>query len=253
MRTAGIDIASKDTTTAVCWIEWTDSGATVDDQSPDVVDDDEIRRCVQSADKAGIDIPLGWPTAFVEAITRHHRHEAWQATDVNALRLRATDRWVTARARRPNGPDKPGLYPLSVSTNLIGVPALRIAAALAPFDRTGSGTIVEVYPKAALYVWGLAFDGYKGNGAAERAARDNLVSDLRRRIPWLRASEDVWERCRRSDDHLDALVCSLVARAKACGLCDESFQRSSGEAQSEGWIALPLPGSLVRLGTSSQT
>jgi predicted nuclease with RNAse H fold len=247
MRTVGIDVAAQHNKTATCWIEWSDGGATIDDETPIVVDDDEIRRCVRSADKAGIDIPLGWPAAFVEAVGRHHRHEPWQATR-DALRLRATDRWVTERARRPGGPDKPGLYPLSVSTNLIGVAALRIAAALPPIDRSGSGRIVEVYPKAALYVWGLPFDGYKG--AYQRTERENLISELRGQAPWLRGSEDVWQRCSRSDHYLDALIASLVARAKACGLCDNSFNPRSEEAQNEGWIALPIPGSLGRLATA---
>jgi len=248
MRTVGIDVATQPNKTATCWIEWANGSATIDDESPISVDDDEIRRCVQSADKVGIDIPLGWPTAFVEAVERHHRRETWQATSMAALRLRATDRWLTVRARRPNGADGTPLYPLSVSTDRIGVPALRIASALAPFDRSGSGRIVEVYPKAALYVWGLPFDGYKGPD--QRRARENLVAQLRAQVPWLRGSDRVWGRSYASDDFLDALVASLVARAKACGLCDENFDPTSPEAQNEGWIALPIPGSLTRLATA---
>lgn len=248
MRTVGIDVAAQPNKTATCWIEWAQGSATVDEDSPEIVDDAEIRRCVESANKVGIDIPLGWPTVFVEAVGRHHRHEPWQENDPAELRLRATDRWVTARARRPEGSDEPAIHPLSVSTDRIGVPALRIARALGLLDRSGSGRIVEVYPKAALYVWGLPYEGYKG--ANQLLARGTLVSELRSQAPWLQGSEMVWERCHRSDHYVDALVASLVARAKACGLCDDSFDPRSPEAQNEGWIALPIPGSLARLATA---
>jgi Protein of unknown function (DUF429) len=248
VRTVGIDVASQPAKTATCWITWSDGQALVDDAAPVTVDDDELRRCVEQADKAGLDVPLGWPTAFVQAVAGHHRHEPWQDWPMASLQLRATDRWVSRQARRPGGPDRPGVYPLSVSTDRIGVPALRVAAALGQFDRTGAGRVVEVYPKAALYVWGLTCQGYKGSRPDQKETRVDLVSSLQSRTAsWLHANNTVWDRFRASDHVLDAFVASLVARAKISGLCEENFDASSDEARDEGWIALPRPGSLELL------
>src|SRR5690348_14073761 len=101
MRTVGIDVASKDAKTATCWIDWEGGQATVAASDVTAVTDAEIRRCCKEADRVGIDVPLGWPGGFVAAIGRHHGHEPWQDIDMETLRLRATDRWLTQTARRP--------------------------------------------------------------------------------------------------------------------------------------------------------
>jgi hypothetical protein len=77
------------------------------------------------------------------------------------------------------------------------------------------------------------------------------VHQLRTRARWLvAANDDDWERVRENDHELDALIASLVARAKACGLCDEDYAVTSANARTEGWIALPLPDALDRLAPS---
>ena len=206
---------------------------------------------IEGADRVGVDIPLGWPTAFVDAVGEHHQRRPWAAPvdgdGMRALRLRETDRWITAAARRPSEPNA-RCYPMSVSTNLIAIPAMRIAALLGPFDRSGAERVMEVYPAAALFVWDLPYRGYKGHGAKQGAVRQELVRHLREQTsPWLTAEDADWHAIDESDHVLDALIASLVARAKHCGLCVESEGAKSDTARCEGWIALPLNDALPRL------
>lgn len=251
MLTVGIDVASQDARTAICSIRWGDEQAQIEPLGAPHGSDGEVRRSVEAADRVGVDIPLGWPGAFVESITRHHRGEAWPAADMTSLRLRETDRWLTRQARRPGEPGA-RCHPMSVSTNLIAIPAMRMARVLGPVDRSGAGKVVEVYPAAALFVWGLPYRQYKGARPDHRERRHALVDQLRARAPWLVAAHaDDWERIRENDHEVDALIASLVARAKAFGLCDDDYDATSEDARSEGWIALPLADALDRLAPSA--
>lgn len=251
MLSVGIDVASQDARTAICSIRWEDGSAEIEPLGSPGASDSGIRRCVESADRVGVDIPLGWPSAFVEALARHHRGEAWPDPDgaagMTALRLRETDRWLTDHARRPGEP-RARCHPMSVSSNLIAIPALRMARVLGPVDRSGAGKVIEVYPAAALFVWGLPYRRYKGARPDRREVRHDLVLRLRASTPWLAAARDEdWERIKENDHELDALVAALVARAKDAGLCDESYDATSQSARTEGWIALPKADALDRL------
>ncbi|MGA7987422.1 MAG: DUF429 domain-containing protein [Candidatus Dormiibacterota bacterium] len=250
MRTLGIDVASKAARTAICSIRWGDGSARIEPLTTGGATDLEIRSRIERADRVGLDIPLGWPSAFVDAVVEHHHRRPWTASvndeGMQALRLRETDRWITATARRPS--DRSArCHPMSVSTNLIAIPAMRIAALLGPCDRSGEGHVVEVYPAAALFVWDLPYRGYKGPGAAQRAVRTEVVRRLREKTPWLIADAADWHAVGESDHVLDALIASLIARAKHCGLCVECDDARSDRARREGWIALPLHDALSRL------
>jgi predicted nuclease with RNAse H fold len=227
----GIDVASQDARTAICTIRWQDGRAVIEPLGAPGATDARIRASVESADRIGVDIPLGWPSAFVDALSRHHRGEAWPGQDgvsaMTALRLRETDRWLTDHARRPGEPGA-RCHPMSVSTNLIAIPAMRMARVLGPVDRSGAGKVIEVYPAAALFVWGMPY---------------------RESAPWLEAARNEdWSRLEENDHALDALIASLVARAKDRDLCDDDYDPTSRSARTEGWIALPLPDALARLG-----
>lgn len=251
MLSVGIDVASQPDRTAICSIRWEHGRAVIEPLGSPGASDGDIRRCVESGDRIGVDIPLGWPSAFVEAVGRHHRGEAWPEEDgseaLEAVRLRETDRWLACHARRPGEPNA-RCHPMSVSSNLIAIPAMRMARLLGPVDRTGAGKVVEVYPAAALFVWGLPYRRYKGTRPDRREVRHELVRRLRESTPWLTAAgtED-WERIKENDHELDALIAALVARAKDAGLCDERYDATSESARLEGWIALPVPDALERL------
>jgi predicted RNase H-like nuclease len=146
-----------------------------------------------------------------------------------------------------------GSWPLSVSTDRIGVAAMRCARLLdslaaqgTPVDRAGSGRVVEVYPAAALHVWNLLRPAYK----RDRNVLDAMVTELLARLPSLHFPAGD-EQFRRNNDVFDALICALVARAAQRGATalpqTEDQQR---QATSEGWIHLPDggPESLAQLG-----
>ncbi|MDE0260274.1 MAG: DUF429 domain-containing protein [Gammaproteobacteria bacterium] len=238
--TLGVDLASQPKRTATCLIRWDRGSARVETLSLGATDTD-LHELFGRADKIGIDAPFGWPAPFSRAIAAYSAETVWPSGDVPQLRFRRTDEFVRETL---------GRWPLSVSSDLIAVPAMRVvhllaerAAAGEAIDRSGGGRFVEVYPAAALHVWGFPSRGYKrGKGAAVRA---RLAKDLAERTSdWLTLSEQGWDRCTASDDVLDALVAALVARAAALGRCEPIPTEDHELAQEEGWIALPRTGSL---------
>ena len=243
MLTLGVDLAAQASNTAFCFIEWRNGAAIVQDAGRGAGDDD-LLEYVFRADKAGIDVPFGWPAAFVDAIAAHELDKPWPERDRLDLRFRATDRHVKERI---------GRWPLSVSSDLIAVPAMRAAALLwrlaehgDPVDRSGLGKVVEAYPAGALAVWGFKSTGYKRvKGTDSRRALLSCFEVRTRR--WLRLTAGVRTACQRSDDVIDALVASLVARAAALDLCEPIPEGDRRLARQEGWIALPERDSLDKL------
>lgn len=234
MRTVGVDLASATEKTALALIEWTDARAHLA-QVRVGVDDSSI--CTTAADVLGIDAPFGWPIAFQALLAEMHAAPAWTPAWRDRLRYRETDRVVRARC---------GRWPLSVSTDLIGVPALRCRGLLEQLgvaDRSGDGRAFEVYPAGALMAWGLPASGYKKAATDRRAA---LVAALKVRAPWLD-----WggfeELAIASHDALDAIIAALNTRAAARGLTVRPDEDQRNAARIEGWIALPFPDALDRL------
>jgi hypothetical protein len=110
-----------------------------------------------------------------------------------------------------------------------------------PADRTGGGRFVEVYPAGALVRWGLDASGYKG---PDTAALGTLVSAVSEAVPSLGLSAADRELCASVHDAFDALVAALVGRAALLGLTDLPPRAVREQAAEEGWIHLPLRGSL---------
>lgn len=248
----GIDLASKNAKTAACLIEWSPSRATVlKPQFGDRKDDglDWLVELRGAASWVGIDAPFGWPEPMVDAVSGWATGQPWPATAPRELRLRLTDQAVVDRTR---------LTPLSVSSDRIAIVAWRCAQILTvlakggtPIDRVGADGVYEVYPGAALTCWGLDRAGYKTRGTAEaklgqRDAREKLVDEIARRAPWLDLAF-AREACIDSDDALDALLASLVARAAALGKTAPPPAGQAGRIGREGWIHLPEPGTLEQL------
>ena len=248
--TVGVDLAAEPTGTAVAVVQWTASEARLRDVFRPG-DDDTVIAAIRSADKAGIDCPLGWPDSFVSFVRAHQRgialgddkagdkagDKAWR----RSLAWRRTDEVVR---------DATGIVPLSVAADRIGHTAMRCAAIQArlaglgqPVDRSGAGTVVEVYPAASLKIWGLPWRGYKRS--ADVAARATIIDRLLVAAPWLDLGAHVDHR-RRSDHALDALIAALTARAAARGQTSRPTSQQTAAARTEGWIALPT-GSLAAL------
>ncbi|HVN77197.1 MAG TPA: DUF429 domain-containing protein [Thermoanaerobaculaceae bacterium] len=244
MRTLGIDLASDPRKTAVCRVRW-GRGAGVVDLLQVGAGDGELLDAHAAADATGIDSPFGWPAAFLAFLCGTSRLAAdplpWTGDHVRGLRYRATDLAVR---------ELTGRWPLSVSSDLIAVVAMRCQGLLAGMgvrDRSGDGRVFEVYPAAALRRWGLQSTRYKGR--AGRPVREEIVAALRARARWLQLSPAHASQLVESDDALDALVAALSARAAAVGLTVSPREEQRHEAAREGWIAVPVEGSLERLPT----
>jgi predicted nuclease with RNAse H fold len=221
LLTLGIDLASQPKGTAACLVSWA-RGTARAFESRRPADDATLLELAERADKVGIDVPLGWPDEFVAAVGAHSGGAGWpEPEDRRLLRFRATDLAVWSTVGRP---------PLSVSADRIALCAMRAARLLSRLevDRAGSGKVVEVYPAAALRRWGVGRDEIRG-------------------LPWLGLEDGVRRACEESGDVADALVAALVARAAALGLCEPVPEELRERASREGWIALPLQGSLGRL------
>jgi predicted nuclease with RNAse H fold len=232
MRTLGIDLASADERTAGCLVEWGPNAGLVE-ALVQPLDDATIGELGRDVDVVAIDAPFGWPTAFVDAVTMHAGGGAWSAASTMDLRFRATDLHVQRVT---------GLWPLSVSSERIGVVAFRasrLLSTLRPADRAkdGSNGVLEVYPAAALARWRLPHRGYKrpGNVAERSAILDGLL-----RLVRLDLAAGVADDLVLSSDRLDALVSAIVARAYLLGETDPIPETERAVARVEGWIHLPV-------------
>lgn len=235
MRTAGIDLATQPGKTGVAVLRWSDSSAVAECVRTGATDDDIVDACL-SFDRVGIDVPFGWPEPFA-ALLEAHRGDSVQPFSYGdtapSLALRETDRYVR---------DTFGARPLSVSTDRIGLTAIRAAAIQARLRQTGrsvlrdgSGHVVEVYPATALKWWGLSAGSYKG---AHKKSLPDLVDKLMEAAPWLDLGEFT-DSCRVDDDAFDAVVSALVARAHALGRWRLPPAGAAGRTAVEGWIVVP--------------
>ena len=248
VRTAGIDLAAEPRGTALAIVEWSVSGARLTQLELGVADAPIVEAAL-SVDKIGIDCALGWPQEFVEFMVSH-ANVTGAFTPVDGgmewrrrLAYRETDRNVR---------EQTGRWPLSVSTDRLGLTAMRCAGLLARLrdagldvDRAGAGAIAEVYPGASLRRWGFDTTGYR----VSADARTRLVTQLREQAPWLSLGAFA-DAMIDSADALDAVIAALVSRASAVGICPPPPTEHAQIARIEGWIALPPVGSLSELRSS---
>ena len=237
MRTAGVDLAAENRGTALAIIEWTPEGAHLEHLALDV-DDAQITDAAADVVRLGIDCAFGWPDEFVSFVADHanlaqpHAPDgrmAWRRT----LAYRQTDRHVR---------DKIGRWPLSVSTDRIGLTAMRCAGLLGRLsasgllvDRSGrAGVVVEVYPGATLRLWEWEIRGYRSDPEVRRS----LLQRMWRDAPWLDLGTHA-ELMVESTDAFDAVVAALAARAAALGRYDPPPAEHRARAEREGWIVLP--------------
>lgn len=134
-----------------------------------------------------------------------------------------------------------GRWPLSVSTDRLGLTAMHCAALLESLgdrigrvDRAGGGVAAEVYPSATLRTWGFSTVGYK----TDATIRSTLLAAILERAPWLKPGP-MAELMTASDDAFDAVIAALAARAHALGQWHRPPPESLDRASREGWIALP--------------
>ena len=70
MIALGIDFAPQSKNTAACFVLWKKGRAEVGGSGVGVTDE-ELLQLFARANKVGMDVPFGWPTAFVEAVTAY--------------------------------------------------------------------------------------------------------------------------------------------------------------------------------------
>ncbi len=246
--TAGVDFASSASKTAACSISWRSNEAEVIELE-ESCDDNYLLALAKRVSKLGIDVPLGWPSTFVEALRAHQDDGSWPSTydhqtNLSDYRFRKTDSWLRNDLKLS--------LPLSVSTDRIAIPAMRAAALVAQIkprvELDGSGLVVEVYPAAALSRWGFQSRQYKGT--KYEAKRRVLIETFLHSCPWLHVNDDVRERCLQNDNAFDAVIAALVSRAALVGLVEPVPMDLRDAAKREGWIAIPHDGTLAQLTTS---
>jgi len=237
MRTAGVDLAAEKKGTALAILDWHSGGATLRELHLGVADD-QIVAAAGTVDKLGIDCALGWPEEFVRFVTAHNNHTTdgapvdggmdWRRT----LAYRETDREVRAQT---------GRWPLSVSTDRLGLTAMRCAGLLArieeggiPVDRSGSGTVVEIYPGASLRLWGFTTTGYRTDPESRRVLLRTILDSA----PWLDLGIHQSHMIT-SADAFDAVIAALATRSAALGAYTPPTPEMASRARREGWIALP--------------
>lgn len=179
-----------------------------------------------------IDAPLGWPTAFTQAL---HGHAAGHELDgdPNELFARTTDRFVR---------EKTGLKPLDVGADRIArtaAAALKLIASLRAETKLAlpllqspnaavKGGLIEVYPAATLKQRALPFRQYKKPDATDIRKQISAAVDEELDI------QDVISQCVDSDHCLDAILCVLAATDFLAGRC--AAPSDDVPFQEEGWI-----------------
>ena len=237
MLIAGLDLAAEPKGTALTILSADDGNLTVKSVSVGVTDDFVISE-TEKAVKLGIDCALGWPIAFTDFINRHSEKAGSVHQFDGDIELR---RQLAYRATDHQVRELTGRWPLSVSTDRLGMAAIRCAGLVSKLaalgrdvSRDGSGHIAEVYPIGAMRIWQLDAAGYRHD--SEKRAQ--LLQEISVRAPWLNFKnngEILIESC----DAFDSLVAALSAFAVATNQATSAPDSLSREAQIEGWVRLP--------------
>ena len=237
VTTAGVDLAAENKGTALAIIEWTDEGAHLQSLLLGA-SDAAIIKATDGVCKLGIDCAFGWPDEFVHFVTQHSSlHDDGPEVDGGmdwrrTLAYRETDR--VAR-------EVTGRWPLSVSTDRLGLTAMRcagllgrLAASSKAIDRTGAGYLVEVYPGATLRLWGFDTTGYR----TSPDQRQRLHQAITSAAPWLEFGSFT-PLMVESSDAFDSVIAALAARNADLGFYRRPTPEQADRAAREGWIALP--------------
>jgi hypothetical protein len=235
MLIAGLDLAAEPKATALSIIDWSGKNARLLQLDLNV-DDQLIVDSTRNTQKLGIDCALGWPIEFVEFLNRYSQNSFSQIAGDMSWRRRMAYR-ETDRAVR----ELTGRWPLSVSTDRLGLTAMRCAGLLSKLaadgveiDRTGAGKIVEIYPGASLRLWGFDTSGYR----ATATSRATLLKQICKAAPWFEPG-DFAELMIESCDAFDSVIANFAARSAQLGISTEPPPETAIRAISEGWIALP--------------
>jgi predicted nuclease with RNAse H fold len=232
---AGIDLAAEPKGTALAILEFANSKAKLAYLEQGLDDQALIDKTI-NADKIGIDCAFGWPIEFAKFIAQNQDPTNQNPIDGGmdfrrTLSFRETDRVIK---------ELTGRWPLSVSTDRLGLTAMRCAGLLSRYqqagtevDRSGSGKLAELYPGATLRIWAFDTTNYRVN----KEVRAKLIKELNQRAPWLELAKT--ELMIESADAFDAVIAALAARATHQGNYHKPTPDQRASALVEGWICLP--------------
>jgi predicted nuclease with RNAse H fold len=235
MITAGIDLAAEPKGTALAILAFMNNKAKIVYLEQGLDDQALIDKTI-NADKIGIDCAFGWPIEFAKFIAQNQDPKNKEPIDGGmdfrrTLSFRETDRVIK---------ELTGRWPLSVSTDRLGLTAMRCAGLLSRYqqagievDRSGAGKLAEVYPGATLRTW--AFD--TTNCRVNKEVRAKLIKELTQRAPWLELTNT--ELMIESADAFDAVIAALAARAIQRGEYHKPSADQQARALIEGWVCLP--------------
>jgi predicted nuclease with RNAse H fold len=235
MISAGIDLAAEPKGTALALLEFTNNKANLLYLEQGLDDQALIDKTI-NADKVGIDCAFGWPIEFAKFIAQNQDPTNKEPIDGGmdfrrTLSFRETDRVIKQLT---------GRWPLSVSTDRLGLTAMRCAGLLSRYqqagievDRSGYGKLAEVYPGATLRTWSFDTTNYRVN----KEVRAKLIKELNQRAPWLELTNT--ELMIESADAFDAVIAALASRAIHQGEYNKPTPDQQARALIEGWICLP--------------
>ena len=236
MITAGIDLAAEPKGTALAILEFANNKANLVFLEQDLDDQTLIEQTI-NADKIGIDCAFGWPIEFAKFIAKHQDPTNKDLIDGGMdfrrnLSHRQTDRQIR---------ELTGRWPLSVSTDRLGLTAMRCAGLLSRYqqagvaiDRSGSDKLAEVYPGAPLRNWDFETTNYRVNNDV----RARLLQHIKSQAPWLDTGFFETQMIE-SSDSFDAVIAALAARAVYQGEYTKPTEDQQAAAEIEGWICLP--------------
>ena len=237
MLIAGLDLAAQPDGSALAVLDWSCSSAKLVQLQLGVIDQD-VLQVAPSLHKLGIDCALGWPVDFVAFLTRYSQASlVGQSFDGGIdWRRRLAHRETDREVRRITGK-----WPLSVSTDRLGMTALRCAGLLTKLqqsgeqiDRSGVGKVVEIYPAASMRIWQFEIAGYRSSPEI----RQRLIGQLQASAPWLDLA-DFKPLMATSCDAFDAVIAALAASSAVFGKSTSPSLDQIPTAQVEGWVALP--------------
>lgn len=248
-QTLGIDLGAQPPGTAACRIEWSTEGGRILPAETAKLSNPFLREIIsdEAVSHVAIDAPFGWPSTFVDAVTRYRETGTWSGANQRSLRFRKTDLHV----REVTGRD-----PLSVTSDFLAFIGWRCAEILSEVSswdlqsRRGEGRLIEIYPFGSMHCWGIAPSSwlddpgsYKGKGDDRKVRRRRLVDLLSAESNSRLDFGGDEQRFIESDHELDALIAALTARSVSLGLVEPIPDDLDEVVDQEGWIRLPRLGS----------
>ena len=231
----GLDMSTSPAKTAAVAIRWAKSGARVVEVRHPLKASAILELIAKHRDHSwAVDVPFGWPDLFVALMADRHKgplatdalpvEADWEVWRTKQVAQRKTDAFLTTDRRIKTRPLPACFQMFGATAAMWALIESRLASKGVVIDRSGiDGSVCEAYPRAALAGW-----RFREKGKAD-------LSTLRQLFPFL-IVEPHLEAALSSDDVCDAVVCALVARARARKKTILPEGDDLDAARREGWI-----------------